>query len=120
MARITVQDCMKKVNDRFELVVLSAQRAKDLQNGTPSFVAKDDDKNTVIALREIGEDKLNIELLRENLILNFRQTAETKENNDTNSDLEFIEKEIMNDIVMDAESSEGLNNVSEDELKSIE
>lgn len=119
MARITVQNCMKKVQDRFELVVLSAERAKDLQNGTPAFVAKEDDKNTVVALKEIAEDKLNIENLRENLIQSFRKNREIEENIDSNNDLEFIEKEIMNEIVMDSESAGGLNNVSEEELKSI-
>jgi DNA-directed RNA polymerase subunit omega len=119
MARITVQDCMKKVDDRFELVVLSAQRANELQNGTPAFVQKDNDKNTVIALREIADDKLNIENLRDNLILNHRQNLNSNEVSEENVDLEFIEKEIMNDIVLDSENAQSLNNVSEEELSSI-
>lgn len=119
MARITVQDCMKKVKDRFELVVLSAERAKELQNGTPAFVQKDNDKNTVVALREIADDKLNIENLRDNLILAYRNNVQNKENSEENHDLEFIEKEIMSDIVLDDENAEKLNNVSEEELKTI-
>lgn len=119
MARITVQDCMKKVDDRFELVVLSAQRANELQNGTPAFVQKDNDKNTVIALREIADDKLNIENLRDNLILNHRQNLNSNEVSEENVDLEFIEKEIMSDIVLDSENAQSLNNVSEEELSSI-
>lgn len=119
MARITVQDCMKKVKDRFELVVLSAERAKELQNGTPAFIQKDNDKNTVIALREIADDKLNIENLRDNLILTYRNNVQNKENSEENHDLEFIEKEIMSDIVLDDENAEKLNNVSEEELKTI-
>lgn len=120
MARITVEDCMTKVHDRFELVVLSAERAKELQNGTPAFIDKDHDKNTVIALREIADDKLNIENLRDNLVLSFRNTVQPKSLNEDSTDLEFIEKEIMNDIVLDDENAGSLNNVSEEELKTIE
>ncbi|MBD5405472.1 DNA-directed RNA polymerase subunit omega [bacterium] len=119
MARITVEDCMTKVHDRFELVVLSAERASELQNGTPAFVDKDHDKNTVIALREIAEDKLNIENIRDNLILGYRNTVQQKSSNEENTDLEFIEKEIMNDIVLDDENASSLNNVSEEELNTI-
>lgn len=120
MARITVEDCITKVHDRFELVVLSAERANELQNGTPAFVDKDYDKNTVIALREIADDKLNIENLRDNLVLGYRHTIQQKNTNEENTDLEFIENEIMNDIVLDDENASALNNVSEEELKTIE
>ena len=80
---------------------------------------KDNDKNTVVALREIADDKLNIENLRDNLILTYRNNVQNKENSEENHDLEFIEKEIMSDIVLDDENAEKLNNVSEEELKTI-
>ena len=64
-------------------------------------------------------DKLNIENLRDNLILAYRNNVQNKENSEENHDLEFIEKEIMSDIVLDDENAEKLNNVSEEELKTI-
>ncbi|MBR1945331.1 MAG: DNA-directed RNA polymerase subunit omega, partial [Alphaproteobacteria bacterium] len=59
MARVTVEDCVKKIPNRFELVLLAAQRAKDISAGAQMKVEQDRDKNPVIALREIEEDKIN-------------------------------------------------------------
>jgi DNA-directed RNA polymerase subunit omega len=56
MARVTVEDCVDKVPNRFELVLLAAHRARELASGAPLTVARDDDKNPVVALREIAEE----------------------------------------------------------------
>ena len=66
MARVTVQDCVGegKTNNRFELVKLAAQRAKDIHAGSPITVPQDNDKKTVIALREIAAGNIKIEELR--------------------------------------------------------
>ena len=53
MARVTVEDCVVKIPNRFELVLLAAQRAREITSGAPMTVERDDDKNPVIALREI-------------------------------------------------------------------
>ncbi len=58
MARVTVEDCVQRVPNRFELVVLAAQRARDISAGGELLVDRDRDKNPVVALREIAEDKL--------------------------------------------------------------
>lgn len=68
MARVTVEDCTKKVEDRFELVLLAAQRAKDLNSGIAITLDRDNDKDAVVALREIAEGNLKIDLMREGLI----------------------------------------------------
>ena len=118
MARVTVENCVDKVQDRFELVIVASQRAKELYNGTPAMVEKDDDKNTVISLREIEEDKLNIQAIRDDILLGYRHNVIFKDTEENNKELEFIEKEIMSDVVFE-DSNQELNNVSEDDLKNI-
>lgn len=63
MARITVEDCMKHIPNRFELTLAAAYRARQLANGASHMVEESKDKPTVIALREIGEGKVGIEIL---------------------------------------------------------
>ena len=68
MARVTVEDCVDKVPNRFELVLLAAHRARELASGSPLTIARDDDKNPVVALREIAEETQGVEGLRERVI----------------------------------------------------
>ena len=68
MARVTVEDCIEKVNSRFELVLIAAHRARLLHNGENSTVDKDNDKPPVIALREIADETIAVNDLRESLI----------------------------------------------------
>ena len=63
MARVTVEDCVDKIPNRFELVLLAAHRARAITNGSAITIAPDDDKNPVIALREIAAGKVGIEML---------------------------------------------------------
>ncbi|GAB4187176.1 MAG: DNA-directed RNA polymerase subunit omega [Wenzhouxiangellaceae bacterium] len=58
MARITVEDCLKRINNRFELVLTATRRARQLANGAESLVAEEDDKPTVLALREIADGSI--------------------------------------------------------------
>ena len=67
MARVTVEDCVGMVPNRFELVLLAAQRARDIRSGAELTVEKDNDKNAVIALREIAEETIDLETLRHEL-----------------------------------------------------
>ena len=64
MARVTVEDCVVKVPNRFDLVLLAAQRAREIASGAPLTVERDDDKNPVIALREIAEETVALDHLR--------------------------------------------------------
>lgn len=70
MARVTVEDCIEKVSNRFELVMVSAQRARKIGSGAPLTLDRDNDKNPVIALREIAADTVSVEDLKEDLIKN--------------------------------------------------
>ena len=64
MARVTVEDCVGMVPNRFELVLLAAQRARDIRSGAELTVERDNDKNAVVALREIAEEAIDLETLR--------------------------------------------------------
>lgn len=74
MARITVEDCTL-VPNRFELVLLAAKRSRELTAGAPLTVARDNDKNAVVSLREIAEGSINLEILREKLIRGMQRHA---------------------------------------------
>ena len=68
MARVTVEDCVDKVPNRFELVMLAAHRAREIASGAPLSVVRDNDKNPVVALREIADETQSADDLRERMI----------------------------------------------------
>ncbi len=68
MARVTVEDCVDKVPNRFELVMLAAHRAREIATGAPLTVDRDNDKNPVVSLREIADEAQSAEHLRERMI----------------------------------------------------
>lgn len=68
MARVTVEDCVDKVPNRFELVMLAAHRAREITAGAPLTIDRDNDKNPVVALREIAEETQSADELRERMI----------------------------------------------------
>ena len=69
MARVTVEDCIEKLENRFELVMVAAQRARKIGSGALLTVERDNDKNPVIALREIAEETVDVDALKEDIIL---------------------------------------------------
>ncbi len=79
MARVTVEDCVDKVPNRFELVMFAAQRARQVAAGAPLLVERDNDKNPVVALREIAEQKIKPEQLREAIIRGMQKHVEIDE-----------------------------------------
>lgn len=79
MARVTVEDCVLKVPNRFELVLLSSQRAREIGAGAAMMVERDNDKNPVIALREIADTEISLENLGESLIKNHQKVIEVEE-----------------------------------------
>lgn len=79
MARVTVEDCVDKVPNRFELVMLAAHRARELASGAPLTVARDNDKNPVVALREIADETQKAEDLRERMIAAHQTQIEVDE-----------------------------------------
>ena len=90
MARITVEDCLEKIESQYDLVSLAKERTSQLNSGAEMLVEADNDKNTVIALREIGDGKITIEELQNNSIARLRKEP------DKNLEEEEVE-EIFND-----------------------
>jgi DNA-directed RNA polymerase subunit omega len=82
MARITVEDCVTKIPNRFELVMLAAQRARDVSAGAPLTVERDNDKNPVVALREIADSTVDLDHLRYELIHGLRRHVEIEDQPD--------------------------------------
>jgi DNA-directed RNA polymerase subunit omega len=79
MARVTVEDCIDKVNNRFELVLLAGHRARQISQGAPITVDRDNDKNPVVALREIADEMLSPDDLKEDLIHSLQKHVEVDE-----------------------------------------
>jgi DNA-directed RNA polymerase subunit omega len=79
MARVTVEDCIDKVDNRFELVLLASHRARLISQGAPITIDRDNDKNPVVALREIADETLAPEDLKEDLIHSLQKHVEIDE-----------------------------------------
>ena len=79
MARVTVEDCIDKVDNRFELVLLASHRARKISQGSSITVDRDNDKNPVVALREIADETLSPDDLKEDLIHSLQKHVEVDE-----------------------------------------
>lgn len=79
MARVTVEDCIDKVDNRFELVLLASHRARLISQGAPITIDRDNDKNPVVALREIADETLSPDDLKEDLIHSLQKHVEVDE-----------------------------------------
>ncbi len=134
MARITVEDCIDKFPSRFELVLVASNRARKLHSGEDPTVEIDNDKNTVIALREIAEESITAENLKNDLIAEYQTTTfaededindiedNTEENQPEGSELEIDEtnqdKENINHIAEETPietSQDNLENLSDED-----
>ncbi|WP_158045099.1 DNA-directed RNA polymerase subunit omega [Skermanella pratensis] len=82
MARVTVEDCVIKIPNRFELVMMAAQRARDVATGAPLSIDRDNDKNPVVALREIADETIGLDELRNALIRGHQKVVEADEPED--------------------------------------
>jgi len=92
MARVTVEDCIEKVANRFELVMLAAQRARKIGAGSALLLDRDNDKNPVVALREIAEDKVTPADLKEELVRNNQRIIEMDDSEDVIDQMEGEEE----------------------------
>jgi len=81
MARVTVEDCIKKIPNRFDLVVAAAQRSREISNGMPIEVERDNDKNPVVSLREIASDAVDHETLEDRFIKSMQKNIIREETN---------------------------------------
>ena len=93
MARVTVEDCILQVPNRFDLVMLASQRARDVSAGASILVDRDRDKNPVVALREIAETKLDHTVLRDSLISSMQKHADIDKPEEVNEMAE-LEQEL--------------------------
>ena len=97
MARVTVEDCVAKIPNRFELILVAAQRARELGNRQASLVEAGSDKNPVIALREIADTNIDIERLRDSIIKVMQKVAERDEPEEEIIDIKAAEKAFLSD-----------------------
>lgn len=105
MARVTVEDCVDKIPNRYELLMVAAQRAKDISSGAQLTVPKDNDKNPVIALREIAAETISIEELQKSLVIGLQKFVEVEEPEEEEIEILAAEKELAD---LDEEFSEVL------------
>ena len=97
MARITVEDCLEKIDNQYDLVLLAKERTVQLNAGSPMLVEEDNDKRTIISLREIGDGKISVKDLEENAIKRLRKEPDETEQQEeieeeTNDDFEDLYK----------------------------
>jgi DNA-directed RNA polymerase omega subunit len=120
MARITVEDCIDKFESRFELVLVASNRARKLHSGESPTVEKDNDKPTVIALREIADETLPVDSLKDKLIQEY-QTVSPLDEEELSLDYAGSETETKNEITEDETQSNELddkeNSFNENKLK---
>ena len=97
MARITVEDCLEKIDNQYDLVLLAKERTVQLNAGVPMLVEEDNDKRTIISLREIGDGKISVEELEDSAIKRLRKEPDESEQQEeieeeTNDDFENLYK----------------------------
>ncbi len=121
MARITVEDCLEKVENRFQLVLIATKRARQLAGGAEPMVDRDNDKNTVIALREIAEGLVTAAILDEDdtpIVTNPFELPPLEEIAAGNTSEESDETEEAEEALMEMEASEEVNAEAEIEPES--
>lgn len=115
MARVTVEDCVERVPNRFELVLLAAQRARNLSRGEELTIDRDNDKNPVVALREIAEETVQLEPLRNDLVRSLARAPEPEPADEEVMDLIPTEQNIFG--LQESSSEEEVTDLSPEEMK---
>ena len=111
MARITVEDCIDKFDSRFELVLVASNRARKLHSGEEPTVEKDNDKNTVIALREVADETISADVFKQDLIESYQTVSPIDEEelalefNDENID-DQVETEKLSEVSSETDENE--------------
>ena len=104
MARVTVEDCVMLVPNRFELVMIAAQRAREISGGAPITLERDRDKNPVVALREIAESNVSLEELRDSMVSSLQRHVEQDEPEE--DDLEMLMRRQLEQVAASSEAEE--------------
>jgi DNA-directed RNA polymerase subunit omega len=131
MARVTVEDCVLKVPNRFELVLLAAQRARDIAAGAPISLDRDNDKNPVVALREIADETVGLDNLQNAVITGMQKHVEIDEPEEEGDvdlaqqqwpvDLARVSGDEEGDVAsVDEEMEEDMLSVAEDEVTGLD
>jgi len=102
MARVTVEDCIEKIPNRFQLVLLAAQRGRNISAGAALTVDRDNDKNPVVALRELAGETVDNGELEENIIKSLQHYIEVDEPEEDELDLLAIQQETSGEVPADA------------------
>ena len=114
MARVTVEDCIDKIPNRFDLVLAAAQRARDISTGNPLTIDRDNDKNPVVALREIADETIDPDKLRDDLVKGLQKLTNPEfvddEEDDNSEDNRLEDNYTINDELNDFK----INNDSHD------
>ena len=120
MARVTVEDCVKVIESRFELILIAAERSRTLSKGAAPLLDRDRDKNPVVALREIAENKLDLEQTKDTLVKGLQKYHEEvlTEPNEGEEDTkeQIVEKpQLSEDMIEDVEKNASEAGLSIDE-----
>ena len=131
MARVTVEDCVKKIPNRFDLVIAAAQRSREISNGIAIEVDRDNDKNPVVSLREIASEAVDAESLQERFIRSMQKNLIKEDNeieeqasleeefaaylNESNPETNINNDLVINKITQDDEGS--FEDISEEMIK---
>jgi DNA-directed RNA polymerase subunit omega len=123
MARVTVEDCIVKVPNRFDLVILASQRARAVSAGAAITLDRDNDKNPIVALREIAEETILADDLRDSVIRSYQKLAEVDEPEE--EEMEMLAVESLADGALEAElktfgAAFGAGNLAVDETAEVE
>ena len=98
MARVTVEDCIEKIPNRFDLVMVAARRSRDVSSGAEINVERDNDKNPVVALREIAEEMVPVDEISESLIHSLQRHVEIDEPEEDIDDVEIGSTDLIDDL----------------------
>ena len=123
MARVTVEDCVKKIPNRFDLVIAAAQRSREISNGIAIEVERDNDKNPVVSLREIASEAVDAESLQERFIRSMQKNLIKEDNNaEEEASLEEEFAAYLNETKTETISDQdlALNNKNEDESSFVD
>ena len=112
MARVTVEDCVEKIPNRFELVMLAAQRARNISAGAELTIDRDNDKNPVVALREIAEQTVDYDDLRNGMVSGLQRHVEADEPEEAEDD---FGPKLMAEAIQDASVGVTIPSADEDE-----
>ena len=123
MARVTVEDCIEKIPNRFDLVLGAAQRARNISTGNPLTIDRDNDKNPVVALREIAEETIDPDFLRDEIIRSLQKLSnpEISEDDDDENFDETLEKQYsIEDELTDFKNTNDVNKKIENGFQDVD